>query len=598
MKFPYGICDFHKIISQDYFYADRTDLILLLEETGDQLLFLRPRRFGKSLLLSMLENYYDLAKADSFAQLFGHLKIGKNPTPRHNSYFILKWDFSEINPQGSSEDIQKNLHLYLNDSIRDFALTYRDVLPPGIIRESSNGFSAFKSLLAAVRQTSSQLYLLIDEYDNFANEVMMGAENGDREQYKTLLSGEGVLKVLFKVIKSAAAGQGLDRVFITGVSPVVLSDITSGYNVAENIYLLPEFNHLCGFHQEEIAEMLEQVATHCDLPEAKTTEALELMRTFYNGYCFSPRAEKRIYNPTLALYFLKSLQRSCEYPRKPLDSNMAMDRGKIRSIAGMPGGHELVMGALAEQSSVGVVELADRFGVQDMLVAKKDDVFMASLLYYFGVLTIGGEDEFGKIILTIPNLVIRKLYAERIRDAFLPDNRSIETAREAAEALCQQGDIRLLCDFVEQKYFKVFHNRDYAWSNELTVKTAFLTLLFNDTFYIMESETALERSYADLTMIVRPDMRQYDLLDILLEFKYVSLKEAGLSGEQLEQLSQEELRQLPAVQKKQEEARQGLARYQEKLRRKFAGQLRLRSFSVVSVGFERLVFSEECTEEL
>ncbi|WPD23389.1 MAG: AAA family ATPase [Candidatus Electrothrix scaldis] len=593
MKFPYGICDFHKIISQDYFYADRTDLIPLLEETGDQLLFLRPRRFGKSLLLSMLENYYDLAKADSFAQLFGHLKIGKNPTPRHSNYFMLKWDFSEINPQGSREDIQKNLHLYLNDSIRDFALTYRDVLPPGIIRESSNGFSAFKSLLAAVRQTPSQLYLLIDEYDNFANEVMMGAENGDREQYKTLLSGEGALKALFKVIKSAAAGQGLDRVFITGVSPAVLSDITSGYNVAENIYLLPEFNHLCGFHQEEIAEMLEQVATHCDLPEEKSAEALELMRTFYNGYCFSPRTEKRIYNPTLALYFLKSLQRSCEYPRKPLDSNMAMDRGKIRSIAGMPGGHELVMGALAEQSSVGVVELADRFGVQDMLVAKKDDIFMASLLYYFGVLTIGGEDEFGKIILTIPNLVIRKLYAERIRDAFLPDNRSIETAREAAEALCQQGDIRLLCDFVEQKYFKIFHNRDYAWSNELTVKTAFLTLLFNDTFYIMESETALERSYADLTMIVRPDMRQYDLLDILLEFKYVSLKEAGLSGEQLEQLSQEELRLLPAVQKKQEEARQGLARYQEKLRRKFAAQLRLRSFSVVSVGFERLVWAEE-----
>ena len=593
MKFPYGICDFQKIINEGYFYADRTDLIPLLEETGDQLLFLRPRRFGKSLLLSMLENYYDLAKEDTFDRLFGHLKVGKNLTPRHNSYFVLKWDFSEISPQGDSEAIQKNLHLYLNDSIRDFALYYQDHIPTDIIRESSNGFSTFKSLLAAVRQTSHPLYLLIDEYDNFANEVMMGAENGDREQYKTLLSGEGALKALFKVIKSAAAGQGLDRVFITGVSPVVLSDITSGYNVAENIYLLPDFNHLCGFYQEEIAEMVQQVAARCNLPETKATEALELMRTFYNGYCFSLRTEKRIYNPTLVLYFLKAFQRDCEYPRKLLDSNMAMDRSKISSIARLPGGQQLVLDALAEQPSVSIPELADRFGVQDMLAARKDNVFMASLLYYFGVLTIGGKDDFGKIILKIPNLVIRKLYAERIRDSLLPDNQSMETARQAAEALYQQGNILPLCDFVERKYFRIFHNRDYAWSNELTLKTAFLTLLFNDTFYIMESETALERSYADLTMIVRPDMRQYGLLDILLEFKYVSLKEAGLNGEQLERLAPEELTILPAVQKKQEEARQGLARYQQKLCDKFADQLRLRSFSVVSVGFERLVFSEK-----
>ncbi|MCI5209770.1 MAG: AAA family ATPase, partial [Candidatus Electrothrix sp. ATG2] len=160
MKFPYGICDFQKIIRDGYFYADRTGLIPLLEETGDQLLFLRPRRFGKSLLLSVLENYYDLARADRFEQLFGQLHIGKNPTGKQNSYFILKWDFSEISPQGDSEAIQKNLHLYLNDSIRDFALYYQDHIPTDIIRESSNGFSTFKSLLAAVRQTSHPLYLL------------------------------------------------------------------------------------------------------------------------------------------------------------------------------------------------------------------------------------------------------------------------------------------------------------------------------------------------------------------------------------------------------------------------------------------------------
>ena len=233
MKFPYGICDFQKIIREGYFYADRTDLIPLLEETGDQLLFLRPRRFGKSLLLSVLENYYDLARADRFEQIFGQLHIGRNPTGKQNSYFVLKWDFSAVSPQGATEEIRRNLHDYLNDRMKFFSDYYRDRLATEIRLDRNNALSSFQSLLNAVQQSGHPLYLLIDEYDNFANEVMVSAEQRKGTDYAALLSGEGDLKALFKVIKSAAAGQGLDRVFITGVSPVVLSDITSGYNVAE-----------------------------------------------------------------------------------------------------------------------------------------------------------------------------------------------------------------------------------------------------------------------------------------------------------------------------------------------------------------------------
>ncbi len=226
-----------------------------------------------------------------------------------------------------------------------------------------------------------------------------------------------------------------------------------------------------------------------------------------------------------------------------------------------------------------------------MLHAPKDTGFVASLLYYFGILTLGGMTPFGELVLTIPNLVIRKLYAESIREMLLPEGRETDLARRAAAALYQQGDPQPLCEFVEQKYFKVFSNRDYAWSNELTVKTAFLTLLFNDTLYIMESEAETERGHADLTMIVRPDMRKYQVLDILIEFKFVSLKEAGLDGKTLEGMDRKALRALPAVQGKQREAEAGLARYREKLNNKFGDLPRLHSFSVVAVGFERLVFS-------
>nr|VFK63941.1 MAG: PD-(D/E)XK nuclease superfamily protein [Candidatus Kentron sp. TUN] len=203
---------------------------------------------------------------------------------------------------------------------------------------------------------------------------------------------------------------------------------------------------------------------------------------------------------------------------------------------------------------------------------------------------------FGRLILRIPNLVIRELYAETIREMLLPEGRDLDMARRAAEVLYQRGDIHPLCDFMEQKYFKVFSNRDYAHVNELTVKTAFLTLLFDDTLYIMESEAKIQRGHTDLTLIVRPDMRRYKVLDILMEFKFISLKEVGLDGKTLEKMDSEALRALPVVQKKQREAEEGLTRYREKLHRKFDDLLRLKSFSVIAVGLERLVFMHRESE--
>ncbi|WP_133511588.1 AAA family ATPase [Candidatus Thiosymbion oneisti] len=591
MKFPYGISDFDALITEKYYYVDRTDRIPLLEDAGKQLLFLRPRRFGKSLLLSMLENYYDLNQADRFEQLFGGLAIGKNPTAGHNRYFVLKWDFSEVSPLGDGEEIKRNLYVYLNDRIGAFSRHYKEILPDPIRIDDRDALSSFRSLLDAIQQTGHPLYLLIDEYDNFANELMMGHRSAEESRYQALLSGEGCMKALFKTIKAAAGGRGLGKVFITGVSPVAMSDLTSAYNVAENIYLLPQFNALCGFQEAEIARVLSEIAGECDLPQSKVDEALSMMRTFYNGYRFSRRTEEQVYNPTLALYFLKIFQRDCRYPDRILDSNLAMDRGKMHYISRLPEGRQLIFDALAETASVTIFELADRFGVEDILYTPKDTGFVASLLYYFGILTLGGVTPFGELILRIPNLVIRKLYAEQIQEMLLPEGRDGDLVRRAAEALYQRGDLQPLCDFVEQKYFKVFSNRDYAWSNELTVKTAFLTLLFNDTLYIMESEAEIERGHADLTMIVRPDRRQYRILDILIEFKFVSLKEAGLDGKTLKTMDRDALRALPAVQNKQREAEAGLARYQAKLKAKFGDLPRLHSFSVVAVGFERLVFS-------
>ncbi len=591
IKFPYGLCDFYRIQTENYFYVDRSNHIRVIEDFGNQLIFLRPRRFGKSLLLSMLENYYDVAKADEFERLFGHLAIGKNPTPKHNQYLVMTWDFSLVKAAGDITVIEKALYNRVNHAIADFAIRYDNWLQHEIRIDPEDAISSFESLLTAVKQSGYRLYLLIDEYDNFANELMIGHHKESPSRYETLLSGEGIVKTLFKAVKSGAGGRGLERTFVTGVSPVVLSDMSSGYNVAEHIYLRREFNDLCGFLDAEIVSALTQIASECDFPEDKVQQALFLMRTFYDGYRFSQSAQELVYNPTLALYFLKYFLADCQFPSQLLDNNLAMDRGKLTYISDLPSGEQVIIQALNEEPALTLEQLAYGFGVEDMLYAPKDVTFMISFLYFFGILTLAGENDEGELLFKIPNLVIRKLYVERLKERLLPQLTEQNQSRLLAKQFYKTGNLQPLIDFIEKHYFKAFDNRDYPQTNELTIKTAFMTLLFNDTFYIMDSETELERRYADLTMIVRPERRKSSLINFLLEFKYVSLGKAGLTGEKAREMSHEEVKALPEVVKKFSEGKAQLQDYEKRLKSKYLVEdLPIQTISVVALGFERVVW--------
>jgi hypothetical protein len=590
LEFSYGISDFYLLKTENYFYVDRTSHIPLIEKAGLQLLFLRPRRFGKSLLLSMLENYYDVAKADEFESLFGDLAIGQNPTPKHNQYFVMTWDFSNVSPEGDAHEIRQALHRYLNKRIQEFALYYQPWLSVNIEIEPADAQASFQSLLTAVRLSHYRLYLLIDEYDNFANEVMMGRGEISPSRYKALLSAEGSLKAIFKAVKSASSGRGLERVFITGVSPVLLSDIISACSVAEDICFEPEFNDLCGFRESELRAVLTQIVEECELEPQKGQDALTLMQQFYNGYCFSERINEFIYNPTLALYFLKHFQQEGEFPRIMLDNNLAIARSKLAYIFGNR--EPIIFQALNETPPLSLTELANRFSIDDMLNATKDTTFIVSLLYYLGILTFNGETEFGELRFKIPNLVARQLYVEQLFELFLPQESERSQAQLLAEDFYQTGDLQPLCDFMEQRYFRVFDNRDYSWANELTIKTAFLTVLFDDVFYVMDSEMSLERRYADLTMIMRPEQRKYPLYDFVLEFKYLNLSKVGLSGEQAREKSIDELKALTSVKQKLAESEKQLLDYQSRLESKYGESLRLQLISVVAVGFEQVVWQK------
>ncbi|HRZ51960.1 MAG TPA: AAA family ATPase, partial [Candidatus Contendobacter sp.] len=444
-------------------------------------------------------------------------------------------------------------------------------------------------LLTAISTTPHKLYVLIDEYDNFANEVMISPLHGTN-RYQELVQGEGTIKTFFKVVKAGAEGRGIDRTFLTGVSPVVLSDITSGYNVAKDLTHLDEYYDLCGFTANELADALAGVLAMRSLPDEAASEILDLLHRFYNGYRFGEGDNPPIYNPTLALYFLDYFSRYGRYPRQMLDDNLAMDRNRIQYVARLPHGETLVNAALNDAEPLAVAQLINRFGVQDMLTAPRDPDFLATLLYYFGVLTLAGRDALGKLQLAIPNQVIRKLYVERLQEQTLPRYEDQEQRQRVVERFYATGDLGPLCDLLEQTWFQVFDNRDLRWSNELVIKTAFLAVLFNDAFYVMDSEPALGRGYGDLLLRVRPDMRQYALLDHLLEFKALSLKAVGLTSAELATKTREELRALPAVAEKLRDAEQQLAAYREVLAGVGGEPLKLRTHAVVGIGLERLVW--------
>ncbi|CAN2040075.1 AAA family ATPase [Candidatus Magnetomoraceae bacterium gMMP-15] len=590
MKFPYGISDFREIIKNDYFYCDRTDSLTDLEKQGKFILFLRPRRFGKSLLLSMLENYYDIDRKDDFDKIFSNLKIGKNPTRLHNKYFILHWDFSCVDPSGTAENIKRALHDHVNSCIEAFITDYEEYLPETIKIDPGNAINSIKSLTSVIRKKSYPIYLLIDEYDNFANEVMMGVRRG-KGIYEALVYEEGPLKTLFKAIKASTRNSIFDRVFITGVSPVVMSDITSGYNIAKNIYLNESFNDLCGFTEKEVKNALKSIVIECERKDEEVEKALNIMRKYYNGYKFAFDAEELVYNPTLAIYFMEYFYNKCKYPRMMLDSNLATDEAKLRYVSQISRGKQLLL-ELVRHNNLEISILSDRFGIENMLSDKsKDNSFMASFLYYFGVLTMEGETEDGELSLNVPNLVMRGLYVERIKSMLLPEPADRDDGVLAAKQLYKTGSMEPICEFIEQRYFKVFSNRDYRWANELTIKTAFLTLLYNDILYIIDSEKELRRGYADLIMIIRPDMKRFKIFDILLEFKYVKLKDAGVDGEAARKLSKEEIKKIPAVISAIKEAKTQLKSYGHELEKKY-NDLRLKRYAVVSLAFERLCWEE------
>lgn len=597
IQFPYGIADFRRIRREGLLYLDRTAHLRDIERLGSVLVFLRPRRFGKSLWIQTLANYYDIRYQGKFEELFDGLDIGTDPTPLRNRYFVLQWNFSNVTASGSVREITESLRRHISTQAKAFISDYEDHLVARgalIAGIDGNPDEILSGLLSTLRKSPYKLYLLIDEYDNFVNEVMAQ----DVETYHALFDNDGPFKELFKRVKSATEGEGLERVFITGVAPVALNDLTSGFNIAKDVSHEPTLATLCGFRVEEIDDLLHRIAEDRGLTDQTVDHARSTMRTWYNGYRFSRTKEELLYNPTNALFFLENLYLHGQPPDKLHDANLRTDRGKLAFLARTAAGSGVIE-QLTQGDDEITVELVERFSLDELTERlEKDADAVASMLYYMGLLT-RTEVPFR---LRIPNLVVRKLFLDRLLELYLPEVSDSSGARKLALRFFQDGDLSPLLDFFEDKLLPVLSNRDRGAAakkpgnagsgvNEMVVKALFLSILFADDYYKILSEPELEREYADLCLLVRREMRQYGLFDLLFEFKLVRREELGKKGQELREMDEAALSRLPKVRAALDAAETQVRRYRTALLKR-EGKLNLRSFVVVAVGLECILGKE------
>ncbi|MEM7539001.1 MAG: AAA family ATPase, partial [Chloroflexota bacterium] len=385
--------------------------------------------------------------------------------------------------------------------------------------------------------------------------------------------------------------------------------MTSGPNVNEDITWLPYFHDLCGFTEPEVRSLVNQMVADGKIAETKIEEVMTQLRSFYNGSRFvtfyhgnaterdTIQDAPKIYNPISTFYFLRNIQRFGRYPDEMLDSNLSSDYNKLVYISDYSKGQQLMLEALDDQTPVTVSSLSDRWGVWEMLDVDQQKERLATLLCYLGGLTIAGRRSDAKLMLEIPNLVMRKLYAERILKLTFDNADKLDNAGAVADSLFAQGDIAPLCVFVAKHMLEVYDNRDIKYVNELTFKTLFIALLAHNDLYIMDSEAVIRRRYGDLILMIRPEMRHYSVFDLLIEFKYVRYADLSVGkhtpdGDEVRKMSREDVMAKAAVKRAFKDATTQLLDYRKALAKKYGASLKLKTFAVVAVGVEHLLHKE------
>ena len=502
ISIPYGVSDFSALRRRNQAFVDQTRHIAALEQGPDHVLFLRPRRFGKSLWLSILEHYYDVRFADRFDELFGGLDIGRQPTALRGGFLVLRLDFSAVDTSGDDERLRSSFAARVRNRVEQFLREHEpwlsDVQPTlERLEERDDAVALLECALAAASKAGRPVYLLIDEYDNFTNELVASRHE---ERYKTLVHGAGLLRTFFKAIKEATSGGGVARTFTTGINPLLLSDLTSGFNIARNLGSTRELSGLLGFGLSDVRALVQQACEHLSAEQRADLGApdglLDLMVQWYDGYRFHPAGEPR-FNPDMVLHCLESVVRG-RLPDNLVDFNLRTDVGKLDLVVRKAGDFGRLFRLIEGCESI-PGPVADSFGVDDLTNSLSFD----SLLYYLGLLSYAEGPE---PLLRVPNYVVQTLYWDEIRKLLQSnlDLTHFEPVRVALRKLMRSGAGQPFFQLVVDQVLALAVSRDLIHLSEAAVKTACLALLSMSSEIMVFSEWATHRGYADLVLVPAP----------------------------------------------------------------------------------------------
>ena len=532
-RIPYGMMNFAVIRRDDCYYVDKTRFIPIIENADKFFFFIRPRRFGKSLTVSMLQHYYDIAAKDKFDALFGDLYIGKYPTRDRNSYLVLYLNFSGI--VGELHNYRKGLDAHCQTMFDYFCDIYADYLPQGIkekLDEKEGAVEQFEYLFTECNKTNQRIYLFIDEYDHFTNAILADPESLHR--YTNETHGEGYLRAFFNKVK-AGTYSSIERCFITGVSPVTMDDLTSGFNIGTNYSLSPKFNEMIGFTEEEVRQMLTYYSTTSHFNHT-VDELLDIMKPWYDNYCFAQGryGETTMYNSNMVLYFVKNyLDNDGKAPQNMIESNIRIDYEKLRMLIRKDKefAHDAsIIQTLVNQGYI-TGDLKDSFPATNIT---NPDNFV-SLLYYFGMLTISGTHE-GKTKLTIPNQVVREqLYAYLLSTYDEADlNFSSYEKSELSSSLAYRGDWQAYFGYIADCLKRYASQRDKQ-KGEFFVHGFTLAMTAQNRFYRPISEQDTQAGYVDIFLCplleIYSDMKH----SYIVELKYAKYKDPERRVEELRQ---------------------------------------------------------------
>ena len=541
-KLPNGISNYEELIDDGYIYVDKTKYIETLENLTDKrIMFLRPRKFGKTLFTSVLENYYDILKVDKFEKLFENTYIGKNSTPRKNGYHILRFNFSGIDTEtvestikGFNREVSSSIEVFVKKYNVDFFVNNEDDAENIL----DNLFKAF-----SLQRENEKIFVIIDEYDHFANELL----GFHTEHFRSLVSKNGKVRKWYEILKKGTE-KVVDRIFITGVAPITLDSLTSGFNISKDITQDSDFNEMMGFTKEELISLM----TEQQISEEEQEEILPIMKENYDGYKFSIDAKQRMYNSNMCLYFLSDYIRLGKIPTKLIDVNIASDYSKLGKMLDLCQGEkreEILEKTVAGEGIVS--DITEKFNPA-IEFTEKD---MISMLFYLGYLTIAGE-EFERPELKIPNQVMKNIYSDYFIEFI---NKIIGTEiqgdyNEIEKEIALEGKISKTVGLLHE-YLEGLSNRDFQKFDEKYVKLIFYCIVKNLKVYLVKSEMEVNRKYPDLLIVPKNVEKGYNA--IMIEFKYLKKGEKNKLEEkqkeakkQIEEYSNfEEIKSIPKLKK-------------------------------------------------